>query len=174
MCKRISFLLFMGFLLTLAAGCEKTPRPTPSQIPTAPLPTRMVATISYVTPVPRCIDQFYFTETEDYIDGSVLQPGQKFVKEWEIMNNGSCDWTEGYSLRFISGDQMGAPEVVPLPRVKVGERGKIIVAFYAPETPGSYRSSWKAFNRYNQSFGNTLFTEITVEGAVPADSTPGY
>lgn len=170
--RKIVWLLLPVLLSVMFfSACERTPVATPTQVPTAPLPTRNAATLALSTKVSTCIDSFYFTEWEDFEDGTLLKPGETFVKEWEIVNNGSCNWNAGYKLRFISGDQMGAPDVVALPQAAVGKRGIITVTFIAPEVPGSYRSSWKAFNGYNQSFGNTLFADIVVEGVAPTDES---
>jgi hypothetical protein len=49
----------------------------------------------------------------NYQDGTEVEAGSVFLKEWEVQNNGSCDWNEKYRLRFVSGDQMGAPDSVP-------------------------------------------------------------
>ncbi len=84
------------------------------------------------------------------------------MQDWEVMNNGTCDWGANYLLRFVSGDQMSAPDSIKMPQVQVGKLGKISVQFTAPTEPGTYRSVWKAFNGINQSFGETLFVEITV------------
>ena len=165
--SRLLRLVLAALTILIFSACERTPTVTPTLVPTAPLPTRNAATLEPLTIKSNCIDSFYFTEWEDYEDGSMLKPGETFVKEWEIVNNGSCNWSADYKLRFISGDQMSAVDVVALPQTDVGKRGIITVTFVAPEEPGSYRSSWKAFNGYNQSFGNTLFAEIVVEGAVP-------
>jgi hypothetical protein len=168
MIVRKTVLVFLAVLIMMIfSACERAPVTTPTPIPTAPLPTRDAATLAPSIKTSDCIDSFYFTEWEDFEDGSLLKPGETFVKEWEIVNNGSCNWNANYKLRFISGDQMSAPDVVALPQTAVGKRGIISVTFIAPDVPGSYRSSWKAFNGYNQSFGNTLFAEIVVEGEVP-------
>lgn len=158
------FLLFSSLLLFVFSGCANNPTAIPAPVYTAPLPTRIVATKVIIQNEPDCIDNFYYVDDVNYPDGTYVEPGQKFLKEWEVINNGSCNWIDGYLLRFVSGEQMGAPESVPIPHVEVGKKGKFSVEFTAPKEPGTYRSIWKPFNDRNRSFGETVYLEIVVYG----------
>ncbi len=39
-------------------------------------------------------------------DGTVLAPGEAFVKTWKFQNTGTCAWDEDYVLTFVSGKDM--------------------------------------------------------------------
>lgn len=155
-------LILLGMCL-FAISCTQEPTAVPSPVPTAPLPTRIVATRPVEQNVSQCVNSFIVLDTVNYSDGTIVQAGEKFLKEWEVMNYGTCDWVMGYKLRFVSGDQLGAPSVVPIAEVAVGKKGKFVVEFTAPTEPGTYQSLWKAFSDTNRSFGNTLSVEITVQ-----------
>lgn len=40
-----------------------------------------------------CYDTAYVSDVT-IADGTVLAPGEEFVKTWKFQNTGSCDWTE--------------------------------------------------------------------------------
>ncbi len=42
-----------------------------------------------------------------YVDDTVVPAGTSFVKKWRLGNAGSCIWTSGYKVIFVSGDAMG-------------------------------------------------------------------
>ncbi len=155
----IIIVLFFCFLFT---SCTEKVIETPTAIPTAMLPTRIAATLEPTEVKTNCINSFYYLDDVNYQDGTVVEAGSVFLKEWEVQNNGSCDWNEKYRLRFVSGNQMGAPDSVPIPSVIVGSKGKLSVELQAPREPGTYRSVWKAFGSDNRSFGETVYVEIVV------------
>ncbi len=160
--KKVPF-LFLLALLILVSACDEKVVETATPLPTAPLPTRIAATLPPKPTAVGCTDSFYFWGDVNFPDGTVVEAGTNFMKAWEVQNFGTCDWDEGYRLRFVSGVQMGAPDFVSLPSVGVGSKGKISVEFTAPLEPGTYRSTWKAFGSNNRSFGETLYVEIVVE-----------
>lgn len=156
------FLLFFFLLLVLPA-CTAKVTETPTPVPTAPLPTRIVATLEPKPTEAGCLDSFYFLGDVNYPDGTVVEAGTAFLKAWEVQNAGTCDWNEKYRLRFVSGVQMSAPDYVSIPSVSAGNKGKFSVEFKAPKEPGTYRSTWKAFGSNNRSFGEVLYVEIVVQ-----------
>lgn len=88
-------------------------------------------------------------------DGTVLGPGQKAVKTWEIQNAGSCTWTSGYSLKYHSGNTLGAL-TSPMyfgTQVEPGQSVRLSVSIMAPSTPGSYRSNWILMDDSRNIFG---------------------
>ena len=100
-------------------------------------------------------------------DGTIVQPGETFVKTWRVRNSGTTTWTTGYSLRFVSGDQMGAPNSVPVPReVKPGEVVDLSVTLRAPAQPGRHRSTWKLANAAGKAFDFEQYAEIQVPRVV--------
>ncbi|MHC1772502.1 MAG: NBR1-Ig-like domain-containing protein [Flexilinea sp.] len=154
------FVVLTGGIFLISCSAKVTE--TPTVLPTAMLPTRSVATVEPEEIVENCVNSFLYIDDVNYPDGTVVEAGSVFMKEWEVQNNGSCDWTEEYRLRFVSGEQMSAPDFVSIPSVTVGNKGKLSVELKTPEKPGTYRSTWKAFGSDNRSFGETIYVEIVV------------
>lgn len=158
-------------LIMLSGGCgylnvrnlhESTPKPTGTAIPTAPLPTRNAATlIPTITPT-RCADSFYFVQDLTIPDYTVVQGGAKFTKKWEIRNNSACNWNPNYKLRFISGEDFGAPSTLSFPNAKVSENVILSLELTAPSEPGTYEGQWKVFADNHESFGTILTVTIIV------------
>ncbi len=158
--------LIMISLLMLSGCGKKEPEDTPTPTADVFLPTRSVATVPVPTQASTCTNYMSFLDDVTYGDGTVVEPGQKFLKEWEVINYSTCNWDEKYHLFFISGDQMGAPDYLEVPHIPIGSRGKISVELTAPDKPGEYRSEWKLFGADNRFFGESLIAEITVREPV--------
>jgi hypothetical protein len=80
-----------------------------------------------------------------------------------VLNSGTCNWEEGFELRLISGDAMGAATVQALPPSRSGILVTIRVMFTAPAAVGSYRSAWKAYSPVGDPFGDEVYIEIVVK-----------
>lgn len=150
-----------------------TPLPTESLLPTdTPLPpaTNTPAPSPTLTPIP--CDHITFVKDISVPDGTEMVPGQEFVKTWRLKNSGSCTWTSGYSLVFVSGDAMDAPAAMQLTTGTVvpGEEIDVSVTLEAPIDPGTYRANFKLRNTDGVVFGvgdksATFFVEIKVQDA---------
>ncbi len=87
-------------------------------------------------------------------DDSLISPGQSFIKTWKLVNAGTCAWTTSYSASFFYGDQMDAPDSVPLQEgVPPAQSVEISVEMLAPESPGSYQGNWKLADSAGVLFG---------------------
>jgi cellulose biosynthesis protein BcsQ len=79
-------------------------------------------------------------------DGTVLSPGQGFVKTWYIQNIGGKDiiWNAKYSIVSYGGDPMGADKITPFPDQDVapGECVEISLKMTAPSIPNEYKGLW--------------------------------
>ena len=100
-------------------------------------------------------------------DGSVLNPGEIFLKIWRLQNTGSCAWQwGGYWLAFAEGERFGGPNLArayfypPSPVLDLTELGEaswqnleqqvdpgeivdVPLLMRAPDQPGIYRSYWR-------------------------------
>lgn len=95
------------------------------------------------TPEANCIDLAAFGGDITIPDDTLVQPGEVFVKTWRFVNGGGCTWISGYALTFAGGEQMGAPDVVPITlKVPTGGTVDVSVTLTAPSTIGVYRSDW--------------------------------
>ena len=104
-------------------------------------------------------------------DGTVMDPGKSFVKTWQLLNNGTCDWSTSYQLTFITGNQMnGATTAIPN-TVPAGQQAQVSVNLTAPSTAGNYTGWWRMQNDKGQYFGNSISVVITVSGSATATNT---
>ncbi len=125
---------------------EPTEEPSPTPKPTfTPLPT--------ATEIP--CDRAVFVTDVTVPDGSDYSPGDVFTKTWRLKNTGTCAWTSGYDLVFVSGDQMGAPAAVQLTSGTVGTNQNLDVSVQltAPGSEGSYKGYFKLRNPQGVIFG---------------------
>lgn len=97
-------------------------------------------------------------------DGTIFNRGESFVKGWVVRNDGECDWPESTVLVFVDGDQMGAPDSVPVGFLAVGERTVISVEMTAPNTNGRFRGSWQLADGNGNRFGGVYPVQIEVSG----------
>jgi hypothetical protein len=103
-------------------------------------------------------------------DGTSFSPGATFTKTWRIKNIGTCPWTTSYALVFLSGDQLGGPASVNLPkRVGPGQTADLSLTLAAPNAAGHYIGYWKLKNASGALFGigamnKAWWLEIKVTG----------
>ncbi len=122
--------------------------PTATSLPTAtPLPPT-------ATPIPIPCDWVSFVADVHISDGETLRQGATFTKTWRLKNIGSCTWNREYSLVFVSGTQMDAPNRVWLDtQVRPGEMLDVSVQFKAPTRAGEYIGYWQMRNANGVNFG---------------------
>jgi hypothetical protein len=95
-------------------------------------------------------------------DDTEFAPGEAFDKAWRIRNSGTCDWGPGFSLVFVSGDQMGGGPVIPVPAVAAGSDVELGDTMTAPMAPGTYRGNWRMQSDEGVVFGSTVYVRIIV------------
>jgi hypothetical protein len=162
MIKKLTFSLLLFLLL---ASCIKVPNqsagteapvvfvtstlpPTkPGLTLPTPIPPTVTATLdpSAATPTPSCHDGALFVEDVTYPDHTRLDAGERFTKTWEFQNTGNCQWT-GYTIAFVSGDRMTAPETVEVPETEPQSEVKISVELIAPSEDGAYTGTFELRN----------------------------
>ena len=87
-------------------------------------------------------------------DGTIFTAGATFNKTWRLKNIGTCTWSTNYTLVFVSGDQLGAPASVKLPKSTApGQTVDVTVAMTAPANAGTYRGYWQLKNASGTQFG---------------------
>ncbi len=126
-----------------------TPTPLPTAIPpvvTTPAPTP--------TAVPLPCDWAAFVKDVTIPDRTEIKAYTEFTKTWLLKNNGTCRWTKGYKLVFVSGEQMKGPDSVSMPKeVKPGETVEISVKLTAPNQSGEVTGWWMLQNENGKRFG---------------------
>jgi uncharacterized protein YkwD len=174
MIKKITLSLFIILLLTACANVSaQTPIDTPILFVTSTLPpTKPGLTLPTETPVtasptpdaltphptPACRDSAVFVEDITFPDNTSLKAGEKFTKTWKLQNTGTCKWT-GYTVAFVSGDKMEAPDSVPVPETEAKSPVEVSVDLIAPNTNGSYTGNFELRNAEGKSI--PLGTEPT-------------
>ena len=113
-------------------------------------------------------------------DGTVISPGQTFVKTWTLQNTGSCTWDTSFTMRFFSGDQMSGGNGTVSSSVAPGGQGNVSVSLTAPTTAGTYTGNWRLADDSGITFGEIVDVVIDVNGNAPtetpaatATNTPG-
>ena len=163
--KRTLALIF----LTLLTACVQTPPEAATQAsilfvtstlpPTRPgltLPTQVPPTASPTlnptdpTPTPSCRDSAVFVEDVNYPDHTRLDAGEEFTKTWKLQNTGNCVWT-GYTIAFVSGDDLRAPDSVPVPETEGRASVDVSVDLVAPAEDGAYTSNFELRNTEGES-----------------------
>jgi hypothetical protein len=104
-------------------------------------------------------------------DDTEFAPGTAFVKTWRIRNSGTCDWTAGFNLVFVSGDQMGGEATVAVPPTAAGSTADLSVHLTAPSSPGTYRGNWRVQSDEGLAFGSIVYVQIVVAGAATEEPT---
>jgi len=153
---------------------------TPTDTPTATAsPTETATntpTATTVTPAGFC-EQAQFVADVTVPSGTVMQPGEPFVKTWRFRNIGYCTWTTAYGVVYMDGERFGAPDVTSLPyNVAPGGTVDISINMIAPSTPGSYGSYWKFISSTGSYFGigsqasDSWTLQIDVIEPIPTDT----
>ena len=122
-----------------------TPTATATNLPTnTPVPPTATPRPT-ATPLPCNWAQFVKDVTIP--DDTVLSPGESFKKTWRLKNIGSCNWTSGYSLVFLNGEEMGGYSVSMPHTVAPGDTVDLSVNMVAPTQAGTYRGNWMLRNK---------------------------
>lgn len=95
-------------------------------------------------------------------NGNRVDPGQEFVKYWQIKNTGTCDWTVDFKITFVGGELFGSDTTKIRQRVTAGSTVEISLPMVAPGSSGTYTSSWQMANDGGSLFGQVFTFEIVV------------
>jgi hypothetical protein len=108
--------------------------PTPVQSATAKTPP---AAATPGKTDSNCDDRALLLEDVTIPDNTALQPGSPFTKTWRFENGGTCSW-HGYSIAFLAGDRMEAPDSSPVPETAPGQTVDISIDMLAPSLDGLF------------------------------------
>lgn len=127
----------------------------------------MLANAAHATPVKAQtpIGDRANLSNETIPDGTVMNPGQQFKKCWTVKNTGDTIWNTSYTLVFVSGDQLSAPNTSYTLSSNVDRKNtvEICIDFVAPATAGTYRSTWQMKNALGVLFDYQIYVEIVVQ-----------
>ncbi|MBN2006298.1 MAG: protein kinase [Anaerolineae bacterium] len=143
---------------------------TPTQKPTATATPSPTAT--YTPTLATCLPDAIFV-SENYRDGTPMQPGTSFVKTWQLKSSGCSAWPAGTTLQFVGGDRISSITSVRVGELAPGEILGISVAMVAPQAPGTYTARWRLQDGQGTQFGAKVQVQIVVPGATePPTAVP--
>lgn len=171
-----TLLIFAAITLSLIEGGCVSLRPelsvpTEDQAPLFIAPTLVPLSTATATPdatnpaeaqPANCTNQLSYLKDLTIPDGSVVKAGARVDKQWQVRNEGTCNWNETYSIQLISGSALGATSPQAIVPARGGAEGIIQIEFTAPGEPGNYTSTWQAFDPAGNSFGDFFSIEINV------------
>ena len=122
---------------------------------------------------------FEYVQDLNIPDNTTFTPGAEFTKMWELRNNSECVWTTEYSIVFVGGEQMSAPDSIPLERpIAPGEIVDISVDMIAPAfRQEAYRGNWQMADPTGEPFGidgvieDAFWLQIQVREAAEPQAT---
>jgi len=116
-------------------------------------------------------DSCYFsrwTGDETIPDGTVLNPGESFVKTWKLRNAGTCDWSTDTRIVFEEGDKLDGPTSIKIDRVvRPGDTYVVEVPMKAPSSDGNYTGVWR-FTAADGTKMGKYWVKITVGNPPPS------
>ena len=184
--------LLLAGCISISSGTE-APTPAPQFVTSTLPPTKALVLPSTVIPETAatgtaaqtlavtapadCKVQAVLLEDVTIPDGTLVSAGGAFTKTWRFKNTGTCHWT-GYTINFLTGDRMGAPDSAPIPDTVAGSTVDISLDLTAPTANGSYSGYFTLKDADGQSINigteKTFWLKITVgDGAKVPTSTPG-
>ncbi len=153
-----------------------TPTPAPTDTPTeaptdAPTPTATLMPTPTPTleptPTPDVTCSYRLKVDRLAFDpDDIVAPETAFITYVSIRNNGNCTWPAGLELEFVSGDQMEAPDAVPVASLAPDQSTQIVLPMKAPPDLGSYESRWEVRQSDGRALGSAIIVRMTV-GNVP-------
>lgn len=159
--------LLMGGCSSLGPARQATDKNTSLYIaPTraaTPTPKDSLQSTSATNNQPlNCTNQLSYMQDLTYPDGTYVDPGSSLDKQWQVKNDGTCNWDSTYSLHLINGDALGASDPQAIVPARGGTEAVIQISFTAPQEPGKYTSSWQAYGPDGQPFGDYFSLVINV------------
>ena len=104
--------------------------------------------------------------------GMAFPPGARMDKVWQVQNSGACAWGSGYELVFAGGQQLGAPNAIPVPVAPSGGTVALPITFWAPASSGAYTSTWQLRSPSGDFFGPTLILDVRVQAQAVQQQSP--
>jgi hypothetical protein len=126
-----------------------------------------------ILPEPACIPDATFVADVTIPAGTAFRPDSQMDKVWQVRNSGTCAWGVGYEMLRVSGEELGASDVVPVPPTAAGESADLVVTFQAPSDAGPYSNAWQLRSPDGTFFGPTLVLSIEVEVQAEESLPPG-
>lgn len=116
---------------TPSAPSSVNPSPSPAGLPHSRIPG----------------DKSTFIKDVTFPDNSVVIPGQRFIKKWELKNTGAVRWVNRFLIpNGVSTGNCSYPSRIPVPATNPGQSVIISVPVTAASIPGLCYVTWKMTN----------------------------
>jgi uncharacterized protein YkwD len=154
---------------------------TPLPRPNTPSPTSITPTVNPA--LAACKERAVVLQDVTIPDNTYIAPGASFTKTWRFQNTGTCTWT-GYTIAFVSGDRMGAPDSVPVSTTASGATVDVSVPLTAPTAYNAYAGYFVLKDQNGKSIPIGIYNNfwvkilignvplITPSTATPSNNTP--
>ena len=148
----------------------------PTGTPLTPVTGSATPTLAVTAPAD-CKVQAVLLEDVTIPDDTLVPAGDIFTKTWRFKNSGTCHWT-GYTINFLAGDRMNAPDSAPIPDTVAGSTVDISLELTAPTKNGSYSGYFTLKDAEGESLNvgteKTFWLKIIVgDGEKSPTVTPG-
>jgi uncharacterized protein YkwD len=186
------FLIIFSLALTLTSCVSISTPPPANTTPLFVTATLLPTTTPYASPTPvisatanaqtlsvtipaNCKDSAILLQDVTIADGTNVPRGSKFTKTWQFQNTGFCPWS-GYTIAFVSGDRMSAPDSAPIPDTASKSNVNVSVDLVAPSADGSYTGYFELRKANGDPLAigieKTFWVKITVGVVVAPTSAP--
>merc|ERR1711871_488302 len=99
-------------------------------------------------------------------DGTIVAPGEHFVKIWRVRNCGSAPWPEGCTLTYNGPLQPCLKTSANTPitlTLASGAEGDVFADIETPETPGRYVGYWRFALPDGRKIGQRIWADFIVQ-----------
>jgi uncharacterized protein YkwD len=117
----------------------------PTRIPPTSTPEKAASGTAVPTSPASCRDSAILVEDVTYPDNTRVNAGETFTKTWKLQNTGTCTWS-GYTVVFVDGDRMSAPDSVAVPETPPKATVEVSVQLTAPTADKIYRGNFRLQN----------------------------
>jgi hypothetical protein len=132
---------------------------SPILSPTSPLSSNPTNALTRKAPL--CNDSSFLDDVT-IPDGTILAPGENFVKTWKFKNTGTCTWTISYAIGFAYGNAMRGTATKLPNSVNPGASIDISLDMAAPNATGWYSGWWRLKTESGDFFGDFVYVSILV------------
>ncbi len=159
-------------VLDLTAEARPSETPTPSRTPraTATASATVNATAQFLANCEPGVE--LISASRNGFVSNAVTTQFSFTTAWVLQNSGTCTWPAELHWEYVEGetfDYEGDP--IPLDEtVSPGEEITLTASFRAPNTPGTYESTWQLVNEEGNVFGEPITFEF--RAFLPATNTP--
>jgi hypothetical protein len=163
---------FAQLVFDLTAEAQPSETPTPSPTPTATTTTAVTAdaTAQFLANCEEGVALISASRSGFVTNAITTQ--FSFTAAWVLQNSGTCPWPATLQWEYVEGesfDYEGDP--IPLGEtVPPGEEITLTAPFRAPNTPGTYESTWQMIDEAGNLFGAPVTFEF--RAFPPATNTP--